>query len=100
MPTSAHHPALECGMPWQMLVIVAQLGVGGGLVLAGLRLALMHWLGRRDEAYSDYLAKRLGKRPSRGLRPVLLGILLMLAGVAMMATVDMTAEALRPPQPY
>lgn len=87
-------------MSWQMLLIVAQLGVGGGFVIGGLRLAAVHWLANRNRTYSDQLDRRFGRPLPRGSRPVLLGLLLLLVGAAMLATIDMTAGALRPPQPY
>jgi hypothetical protein len=87
-------------MSWQMLVLVAQLGMGGGLVLGGLRRAAHYWLAYRNKDHAEYIAKRLGEPPVASMGPAMKGILMALVGAVMLLTVDMTAEMLAPPQPY
>ena len=66
-------------MPWQMLVIVAQLGVGGGLVLGGLRRAVHYWLAYHNKDHAERLAKRTGQPAGHSLRPAFLGLAMMLS---------------------
>ena len=87
-------------MPWQMLVIVAQLSGGGALVLIGVRLAAQYLVAYNNKDHAERLAKATGKPAGHSLRPVFIGVAMMIAGAVLMATVDMTAEALRPPQAY
>jgi len=87
-------------MSWQMLVLVAQLGVGGGLVLGGLRRAAHYWLAYRNKDHAEYIAKRLGEPKVTSMGPAMKGILMALVGAMMLMTVDMTADMLAPPQPY
>jgi hypothetical protein len=86
-------------MSWQILVIAAQIGIGGGLVLGGLRRAAHYWLAHRDKNHAEYLAKKLGEPKATSLRPAGIGVLMALAGALLLATTDMTVEMLRPPRP-
>ncbi len=87
-------------MAWQMLVIVAQLGIGAGLLLGGLRRAVQYGLAWHNKDHAERLAKRTGQPAGHSLKPAFIGLAMMVVGVVMMATIDMTAEALRPAQPY
>lgn len=83
-----------------MLVIVALLGVGGGLVLGGLRRAVHYWLAHHNKDHAVRLAKRTGQPAGNSLRPAFIRLAMLVVGVVMMATIDTTAEALRPMEAY
>ncbi len=59
-----------------------------------------YWLAFHNKEHAERLAKRTGQPAGHSLRPAFVGLAMMLVGVVMMATIDMTSEALRPPQPY
>lgn len=84
-------------MPWQMLVIVLQLAGGGAMVMIGLRFALQYLVAYNDPGHAERLSKRTGRPVGRSLRPVFLGLAAVAIGAILMATTNMTAEALRPP---
>lgn len=83
-------------MAWQMYVLVAQLVLGGGLVVFGARMAAHYWLAYTNKDHAERLAKALGKPAPHSLRPVVAGIALMLIGGLLLATTDMTAGMLLP----
>ena len=87
-------------MSWQMLVIVAQLGAGGGLVLGGLRRAAHYWLAYHNKDHAEYIAKKLGEPKASSLRPAAMGLLMALIGALLLATTDWTIGMIAPPQPY
>lgn len=93
----APFPRRNAAAAWQILVIVAQPGIGTGLVLGGLRRRCGFAFHNKDHA--ERLAQRTGQSAGRSLRPAMHG-LVKAVGVVLMATIDMTAEALRPPQSY
>lgn len=83
-------------MKWQGIVLVAQLVLGGGLVVYGARMAAHYYLASIDK--SERLARATGEPPQRSLRPVAIEIALMLVGGLMLATTDMVTGLLLPAQ--
>ena len=85
-------------MKWQMIVLVAQLVLGGGLLLGGLRRVARLRLPQQED-HADYLTKRLGEPPVRSLGLAVTGDLRALVGALMLTTTDrMTIEMLAPPR--
>ena len=86
-------------MTWQMLVVVAQIGLGGAMVVSGFRVAAAYWLARRDAAQKAALERREGRPLVHRERTVALAVLAIFTGVVLLATAETTAEMLadRPP---
>ena len=85
-------------MAWQMLVIVAQLGVGAGLVMGGLRKALHYFVARSHQGHAERLARATGRPVGASPRPILIGLAMAIVGVAMLAGIEVTAGMLPPRQ--
>ena len=86
-------------MTWQMLVVVAQIALGGAMVVSGFRVAAAYWLAGRDAAQKAALERREGRPLVHRERTVALAVLAILSGVVLLATAEKTAEMLadRPP---
>ncbi|MFH1795434.1 MAG: hypothetical protein ABIK36_08105 [Pseudomonadota bacterium] len=79
-------------MSWQMIVLVGQLALGGGLVVYGARQVAHYWLATRDKGHAEQLERAMGK--AQPGRKIAAGIVMALAGGLMLATSEWMTEAL------
>jgi hypothetical protein len=81
-------------MDWPVIAMIAQLSLGGGLVVGGLRYGINYWLSSRDPAFKMEFEKRLGRPVRQVGRNIAIAVLLVLVGAVLLLTARSIAEML------